>query len=157
MGGGNPDGGGKTDQQVMAANVDWLFLVIGLDGDFNIRRLERYLTAAWDSGSRPVIVLNKLDLCDNMAAVLDQVEEVAMGVPVVTVSAKEMIGLEAFTEYLQKGKCAVFLGSSGVGKSSLINALLGEERQMVRELREDDSRGRHTTTRRELLLLPEQQ
>lgn len=154
MSGGNPDGGGKTDQQVMAANIDYLFLVVGLDGDFNIRRLERYLTAAWDSGSTPIIVLNKLDLCRDMDSVLDQVEAVAMGVPVLTVSATESIGLDLFAQYLQRGKCSVFLGSSGVGKSSLINALLGEERQLVRQLRDDDSRGRHTTTHRELLLLP---
>lgn len=154
MSGGNPDGGGKTDQQAMAANIDYLFLVVGLDGDFNIRRLERYITAAWDSGSSPVVVLNKIDLCTDLVAVLNQVEEVSMGIPILTASAKELIGLDAFQPYLQKGKSSVFLGSSGVGKSSLINALLGEEKQLVKDLREDDSRGRHTTTHRELLLLP---
>ncbi|MFC1736098.1 ribosome small subunit-dependent GTPase A [Candidatus Hydrogenedentota bacterium] len=146
--------GNNTGEQVVAANVDTIFLVSGLDGDFNLRRVERYVTLAWDSGAKPVIVLNKADLCDNISERLAQVESVAFGVPVLPVSAENNTGMEAFDEYLQEGKTIAFLGSSGVGKSSIVNRLVGTERQHVKEVREDDSRGRHTTTYRELIPLP---
>ena len=146
--------GGTSDEQVVAANVETVFLVAGLDGDFNLRRMERYIAAAWDSGANPVIVLNKADACQDMQERLVQVESVAVGIPVHAVSAERGEGLDALAKYLAPGKTTALLGSSGVGKSTLINALLGQERQEVFAVREDDSRGRHTTTRRELIVLP---
>ncbi|HET7028264.1 MAG TPA: ribosome small subunit-dependent GTPase A [Candidatus Limnocylindrales bacterium] len=143
-----------ADEQVVAANVDTVFLVSGLDGDLNVRRLERYLALAWSSGADAVVVLNKADIASDLEAAVRSVEEVARGVPVVVVSALEQIGLEALGEWLRPGATIALLGSSGVGKSSLANALLGEARQATTDVREDDSRGRHTTTRRELIRLP---
>ncbi len=148
------EAGGKTEEQVVAANVDTAFLVSGLDGDFNPRRIERYLTVAWDSGATPVVVLNKADLCEDVAARIEEVEAVAFGVPVLVASAKSNAGVEALREHFGTGKTAAFIGSSGVGKSSLINALVGAARQYVQDVREDDSRGRHTTTYRELVPMP---
>lgn len=145
---------GKTDEQVLAANFDTVFLVNGLDLDFNPRRIERYLSIAWDSGAMPVILLNKADLCGEPDAALGEVASVAPGVAVHLLSAATGDGLGPVRGYLGEGKTAVFLGSSGVGKSTIINALLGEHRQLTQEVREYDSRGRHTTTYRELLLLP---
>ena len=147
--------GVKTEEQVVAANVDTVFLVSGLDGDFNVRRLERYLTTAWQSGASPVVVLNKADLCEDIDSRLVEVEEVAMGLPIHTVSAISGDSVEDLRAYLTPGKTVAFLGSSGVGKSSLINSLLGEERLDTGAVREDDSRGRHTTTSRHLIPLPE--
>jgi ribosome biogenesis GTPase len=146
--------GDTTDEQVVAANVDAVFLLSGLDGDFNVRRIERYVTAAWESGATPVVVLNKADLVSDLDAVLAEVATAAPGVPVVVLSALEGRGLEALAPWLGPGRTVALLGSSGVGKSTLVNALLGEERQATRAVREDDARGRHTTTRRELLRLP---
>ena len=146
--------GGKTEAQVVAANVDTAFLVSGLDGDFNVRRIERYLTLAWDSGSAPVVVLNKSDVCPEVEARVDEVERIAIGVPVLPISAVEGRGLDSLRERLGPGRTGVFLGSSGVGKSTLINALLGTARMKVRAVRQDDSHGRHTTTHRELIVLP---
>lgn len=142
---------GKTAElQVMAANVDTVLLVSGLDGDFNLRRIERYLTMAYDSGANPVIVLNKMDLEPDLAARIRDVEGVAYGVPVHGVSALSGTGLEALGPYCTPGKTLVCLGSSGAGKSSLVNALLGNLVMETGEVRADDSRGRHTTTHREL-------
>jgi ribosome biogenesis GTPase len=146
--------GGTTGEQVVAANVDTAFLVAGLDGDLNPRRIERYLAAAWESGANPVIVLNKADVAGDLAGQLAEVEAVALGVPVVAISALAGEGLEALAPWLEPGRTVAMLGSSGVGKSTLLNALLGEERQATAEVREDDARGRHTTTRRELFVLP---
>jgi ribosome biogenesis GTPase len=154
LSGGMPDTGGKTDEQVLAANVDTVFLVSGLDGDFNPRRIERYLSVAWDSGAEPVILLNKSDLCPNVEAYVKEAESCAFGVPIHPLSAVRQEGLEALSEYLGVGKTAVFLGSSGVGKSTLINSLLGIERLKVGAVREYDGRGRHTTAGREMILLP---
>lgn len=148
------EAGSRTEGQVLAANVDTVFLVVGLDHDFNPRRVERYLTVAWDSGANPVVVLNKADVCPDIAACVEAVEGVAMGVPVHVVSAATREGLDALETYVAAGQTVAFLGSSGVGKSSLINCLLGEDRLEVRAVREDDSRGRHTTTHRELIVLP---
>jgi ribosome biogenesis GTPase len=146
--------GHLADEQVLAANVDVAFLVAGLDHDFNTRRLERYLAVAWSSGVRPVIVLNKADIADDLEGRLLEVEAVAPAVPVVILSALTGDGLAELSPYLRAGETAVVLGSSGVGKSTLLNALLGEERQATGAVREDDSRGRHTTTHRELFVLP---
>jgi len=147
--------GNRTEEQVVAANVDTLFLVSGLDGDFNPRRIERYLTAAWDSGARPVVILNKLDRCEDPDRCLLEAQAVSMGVPVHRVSAKTGEGCESLLQYLKPGETVSLLGSSGVGKSTLINRLLGREAQLTGEVREGDDRGRHTTTHRELLSLPE--
>ena len=148
--------GPRTGEQVLAANIDTVFIVSGLDGGraFNLRRMERYLTLAWSSGAVPVLVLNKADLCPDVAAFVRRVEGIAPGVPVYPVSALEKTGLAPLWTCLAPGRTAAFLGSSGVGKSALINALLGEERQETGEIRGRDHTGRHTTTRRELLLLP---
>ncbi|HWM93164.1 MAG TPA: ribosome small subunit-dependent GTPase A [Thermoanaerobaculia bacterium] len=146
--------GDRTEEQVVAANVDTLFLVSGLDGDFNPRRIERYLTSAWDSGARPVVILNKLDRCEEPDRCLLEAQAVSMGVPVHRVSAKTGEGCDALREYLRPGETVSLLGSSGVGKSTLINRLLGREAQRTGDVREDDDRGRHTTTHRELLALP---
>ncbi len=148
--------GERTEEQVVSANVDTVFIVSGLDGgrNFNIRRIERYLTLAWSSGATPVIVLNKLDLCPDVDVCIRNVESMGTGIPIHPVSAKERIGLDALRRYLTKGHTVAFLGSSGVGKSALINALLGVEKQDTGEVREDDRMGRHTTTKRELILLP---
>ncbi|NLV39691.1 MAG: ribosome small subunit-dependent GTPase A [Candidatus Hydrogenedentes bacterium] len=146
--------GDRTEEQVVAANVDVVFLVTSLDGDFNLRRLERYLTVAWDSGARPVVVLNKADLCGEVDARVAEAEAAAPGAPVAVLSAATGRGVDALRALLPPGATGALLGSSGVGKSSLVNALLGRERQAVRAVRADDSRGRHTTTQRELIPLP---
>ena len=146
--------GDRTEEQVVAANVDVVFLVTSLDGDFNLRRIERYLTVAWDSGARPVVVLNKADLCADADARVAEVEAAAPGAPVAVLSAATGRGVDALRALLPPGATGALLGSSGVGKSSLVNALLGRERQAVRAVRADDSRGRHTTTHRELIPLP---
>lgn len=146
--------GDAVVEQVVAANVDTVFVVNGLDGDFNPRRIERYLAATWEGGASPVVVLNKVDLADDLGARVAEVESVALGVPVVAIGARERIGLDALAPWLTSGHTVALLGSSGAGKSTLVNALLGEERQRTQEVREDDSRGRHTTTWRELVPLP---
>jgi ribosome biogenesis GTPase len=142
----------KAVEHVLVANVDTVFLVSGLDGDFNVRRLERYLVAAWDSGADPVVVLTKLDLCDDPLDQLLEAESVAVGVPIVSLSSVTGEGLDALDPWLQPGKTVVLLGSSGVGKSTLINRLAGRELMPVAEPRKD-GRGRHTTRHRQLLVL----
>ncbi len=155
LAGGPQYGPGRTEEQILAANIDVAFLVNGLDNDYNLRRIERYLTVAWDSGVKPVVILNKADLCEDIDTVLEEIESVAFGVPVHVVSAEQNSGMESFEEYLNDNQTVVFLGSSGVGKSSLINRMLGEDRLKVNAVREYDNRGRHTTTWRELLVLPQ--
>lgn len=147
--------GTTTREQVIAANMDTVFLVNGLDGDFNLRRIERYVTQAWNSGAMPVVLLNKADLCEDVDAHVWEVEKVAMGVDVHALSARQNEGLDVLHRYVTSGKTVAFLGSSGVGKSTLVNYLLGEQRMKTSEVREDDSRGRHTTTHRELVFLPD--
>ena len=147
--------GEEVEAQVAAANVDTVFLVTGLDGDYNLRRIERYLATAWSSGAAPVVVLNKADLREDLDEVVAEVERVAPGVPVVTASAVAGGGLEALLPYLAPGKTVALLGSSGVGKSTLINRLLGEERFATAPVSDAAAgRGRHTTTARELVRLP---
>lgn len=146
--------GAVVDEQVVAANVDTLFLVMGLDGDFNPRRLERMLLLAWQGGARPVVLLNKADLCPDPRPRVREIEASAAGVPVHLVSAATGQGLGELEPYLAPSRTVALLGSSGVGKSTLLNRLTGEERQLTRPVREGDDRGRHTTTRRELFPLP---
>lgn len=140
-----------TEEQVIAANVDTVFLVNALNQDFNVRRLERYLLLTWESGATPVIVLTKSDLSENTEALASEVEAVAFGVPIHVTSVKDRTGLDELHAYLEEGQTVTLLGSSGAGKSTLTNYLLGEEKQLVQEIRDDDGRGRHTTTHRELI------
>jgi ribosome biogenesis GTPase len=147
--------GEAVEAQVVAANVDTVFLVSGLDGDFNLRRIERYVTAAWSSGAAPVVVLNKADLRpDDLAVAEAEASAAAPGVPVVAVEALAEGGLEGLRPYLLPGRTVAFLGSSGVGKSTMINRLLGEDRFATAPVSDaEEGRGRHTTTGRELVRL----
>ena len=140
--------------QVLVANVDTAFLVSGLDDDLNPRRIERYLVLALDGGVTPVVVLNKVDIALDLSRAVADVHAVAAGTRVVVTSAIDGTGLDELRELMDPGSTACLLGSSGVGKSTLTNALLGEERQATNSLREDDSKGRHTTSHRELFVLP---
>ncbi|HEX7312282.1 MAG TPA: ribosome small subunit-dependent GTPase A [Gaiellaceae bacterium] len=144
----------ETKPQVVAANVDVAFVVAGLDLNYNVRRIERYLTLAWESGAQPVVLLTKADLCEDVESRVYEVESVAFGVPVHPVSAPHGDGVDTVRSYVPPGRTAALLGSSGVGKSTLVNALVGTELLAVREIRED-GRGRHTTSHRQLVPLPE--
>jgi ribosome biogenesis GTPase len=146
--------GAKAEPQVLAANVDLLLVVTAFGRDFRLGRLERYLLLARQSGAAPVVVLNKLDECSDPAAALRQVRPVAGDAPVVLMSALDAVGLEDLLRFIEPAQTAALVGSSGVGKSTIINRLLGEERQLVRELGDANRRGRHTTTDRELFVLP---
>ena len=147
----DPDKG--RGEQAVAANFDYVFIMQSMNHDFNPKRLERYLTAALQSKAEPVIVLTKADLTDDYLPYIIETSSVAPGVKTCIVSAKTGYGMEELAPYLQKGRTLVFLGSSGVGKSSLVNALAGEEIMGTSGIREDDSKGRHTTTHRELIML----
>ncbi|HLZ48736.1 MAG TPA: ribosome small subunit-dependent GTPase A, partial [Candidatus Limnocylindria bacterium] len=140
------------EPQIAAANVDVVFVVESLEGGANLRRIERYLTVAYESGARPVVLLSKADLCPDVAAALRSAGEIAPGTPVGALSARTGEGLEVFDRYCGPGRTAVFLGPSGVGKTTLLNALSGQERPTAAVLA--DGRGRHTTTHRELVLVP---
>ncbi|GGD74945.1 ribosome small subunit-dependent GTPase A [Paenibacillus nasutitermitis] len=142
------------EEQVIGANIDTLLIVSALNEDFNIRKIERYLIAAWESGAVPVVLLTKADLCAEVQDRIAAVEAAAPGVAVHAVSALQDQGREALSAYLQPGHTAALTGSSGVGKSTLLNWLAGGDLQRVQEIREDDARGRHTTTHRELFPLP---
>jgi ribosome biogenesis GTPase len=146
--------GKREAEQALAANIDLVFLVCALDGDFSPRRLERYLTLAAEGGASPVVVLNKSDLCDDLADRMRQTAAVARDAPVVVTSTLGGPGVEDLRAFLAPGRTVALLGSSGVGKSSIVNALLGEERLRTAEVRAQDSKGRHTTTHRELMALP---
>ena len=145
-------GFGSFDQ-VLAANVDTVFLLTGLDADFSVRRIERYLTTAWESGAQPVVVLTKADLCTDVAAAVAEAETVAIGASVHAVSNMSGDGIDALEPHLVRGRTIVLLGSSGVGKSTLLNRLAGRELMRTAELAADGT-GRHTTTHRELVVLP---
>ena len=140
-------------EQVVAANFDYVFILASLNYDFNVNRIMRYVTVAWESGGVPVILLTKTDLMEDYAEQLEEVRSQAFGVDVIAVSARSREGLEQLSTYMKPGNTIVFLGSSGVGKSTLVNALAGEEIMNVNSIRVDDSKGRHTTTHRQLILL----
>ena len=145
--------GEPQQEQVVAANIDTVFLCMALNNDFNLRRLERYISIAWDSGAIPVVVLTKSDLCDDLEQKLSEVSSVAFGVDILVTTSTEENGYKELVPFISEEKTIAFIGSSGVGKSTLINRLLGKEQLKTNGLRNDD-RGRHTTTRRELFLLP---
>lgn len=151
--------GAVTEKQALAANIDHTLIVSGLDKDFNLRRIERYLTLAWDSGAKPVIILNKVDLIENRAEldeIKNEIESIALGVPIHFISSlgANNDNLKDLESYFSDHKTVVLLGSSGAGKSTLTNRLLGKDYQKTAEVRISDSKGRHTTTRRQLFLLP---
>jgi len=146
--------GTSHEGQIVAANVDAVFICMSLNADFNLRRLERYLAFVWESRALPVIVLTKADLCDDLAQKLDEVAQVGAGVDVIVCSSREEDGYAAVGTYITPGKTIAFVGSSGVGKSTLINHLMGESVLATKEIRADDGKGRHATTHRQLLLLP---
>ena len=144
----------KQHEQLVASNFDYVFIMQSLNDVFNLHRLERYLTLSWQSGGIPVIILTKRDLVEDYISYINQVENIAIGVDIYAISCKTGEGIEDIRKYFEKEKTIVFLGSSGVGKSTLVNTLYGEEIMKTSEIREEDSRGRHTTTSRNLIMLP---
>jgi len=146
--------GRATEEQTVAANVDTVLLVTSFNDDFNLRRVERYLALTWESGANPIVVLNKADLSADHATWRAEIDAVSQGVPVLVTSAQRGDGLAELHEIVRTGGTTAFLGSSGVGKSTLINALLGDRRQQILPIRERDDRGRHSTTARQLFCLP---
>jgi ribosome biogenesis GTPase len=147
--------GKRTEAQVVGANLDVVFVVASLNADLNLRRLERYVAAAWDSGAEPVVLLSKADLGEDVDEVRRAVEAIAAGATVLVVSSFDGRGVDEVRQRIGRGQTVAFVGSSGVGKSTLLNRLAGDDVALVREVREDDARGRHTTTRRQLHVLPE--
>ncbi len=143
----------NVKEQIVATNFDYVFIVTSLNHDFNIKKMERYLASAWQSGGTPIIVLTKSDLCDDYSNYEEELESVAIGVPIIAVSSYTGEGLSELKDYIKPKNTIVFLGSSGVGKSSLVNAIAGEKIMKVNEIRKDDSKGRHTTTHRQLSML----
>ncbi len=146
--------GDPTEEQIVAANINTVFLVSGLDQDFNPRRIERYLIVAWESGAAPVVVLNKADLVQDPAVFVEEVRRLAPDIPVHAVSSRSPESLTVLRTYLKHGETAALLGSSGVGKSTIVNTLIGRELLRTRDVREWDSRGRHTSTVRQLIVIP---
>ena len=144
--------GTSNDEQIVASNIDTIFICMSLNNDFNLRRLERYLSIAWNSNANPVVVLTKSDLCENLEQCLYEVNSVAIGVDILVTSAIQENSYFQLTKYIKENKTVAFIGSSGVGKSTLINCLIGENKLDTNGLRNDD-KGKHTTTRRELILL----
>jgi ribosome biogenesis GTPase len=147
--------GDTTAEQIVATNVDTVFLVNALNQDFNLRRIERYLVLAWESGANPVIILSKADLCEDPQSRVKEVEGIAVGVPIHVVSSSTNQGFDTLSPYLKEGHTTALLGSSGAGKSTLINRIYGDTILVTQEIREGDDKGKHTTTHRELILLPE--
>lgn len=146
--------GTSNSIQIVATNIDTIFICMSLNADFNLRRLERYLSIAWDSMATPVIVLTKADLCNDLSQKLAEIATVSVGTDLVVCSSKEEDGYQEVLSYIKEGKTIAFIGSSGVGKSTLINRLSGSDVMLTKEIREDDEKGRHTTTYRQLLVLP---
>jgi ribosome biogenesis GTPase len=144
----------KTEEQILAANIDIVFLVSGMDNDFNLRRIERYLTLCYNSDFKPIIVLNKSDLCPDIEDKVSEIESVAFDVPVHPTNALEHNGVDVLHKYFSTGITIALLGSSGVGKSTIINRLLGQRRQIVMPLSTSTSKGKHVTVHRELILVP---
>ncbi|HJN52384.1 MAG: ribosome small subunit-dependent GTPase A [Pseudomonadales bacterium] len=149
------EAGDKTDEQILAANIDTIFIVCGLDDNFNLHRIERYLLLAWDSGATPVVLLSKSDLCHDLDKKMEAVATIAMGVDIHPISGLTGDGIDNLRSYLGKGVTVTLLGSSGVGKSTIINSLLGFERFETSEVRGSDDKGRHTTTFREMAIMPD--
>lgn len=146
--------GSRTEEQIVGANIDTVFLLTSLNQDFSLRRIERYLITACESGAKPIIILSKSDLCDRVAERINEVQAVAPGVPIHSISVVTGRGLDHVAQYFKPGLTVALLGSSGVGKSTLINHLTGVDHLKVQTVREHDDRGRHTTSHRELILLP---
>lgn len=148
--------GETTEEQIISSNLDFLFLVFAIDGErnFTVRGLERYMTQAWESGAQPVVILNKKDLCDDPDAALELAEGIALGAPVLLTSALNKEGVDQLEPYLGEGKTITLIGPSGVGKSELTNALLGNQQQKTNATRKGDHRGKHTTTNKEMFMLP---
>ncbi len=146
--------GAKTEEQILATNIDVIFIVQSCDNDFSLRRLERQMVMVYEGGAQPILVLNKIDLCENYEDYISQVSSIFDDDEIVAVSAKTDAGLDRLKSQLEAGKTYAFIGSSGVGKTSLINKILGNDIFKINEVREKDSKGRHTTTRRQLIAIP---
>lgn len=144
--------GAKSEEQIITANVDIVFVVMALNDDYNLRRIERYAAMVWDSGASPVVVLSKADLCDDVAVKVHEAEECIPGIDVIPISVYAQQGIENMMKYLKSGVTISLIGSSGAGKSTLINAIIGEDKMKTNEIRESDGRGRHTTTHREMIV-----
>jgi len=146
--------GAKSEEQIIASNIDVVFIVTSADADFNVRRLERYLAMIYEINAQPVIVLNKIDKIKDVESYRKETEEICQDIPIIAISATEGNNIDDVGKYIKSGKTIVLIGSSGVGKSTLINQLLGYSRQTVGETRKSDDKGRHITSTRELIILP---
>ncbi|MBS4539530.1 ribosome small subunit-dependent GTPase A [Clostridium sp. D2Q-11] len=147
--------GNKIEEQILASNIDYIFIVTSLNQNYNLRRIERYVTISWESGAIPVVILSKSDLCDDKENKIIEVENIAPGVDIHAISAMTGKGVENLSKYVKEGNTICLLGSSGVGKSTLVNRLIGEDTMDTGDIRLDDGRGKHTTTHRQMMNIPE--